>query len=167
MLTKKKECAGFNGVPHEAYIYKNIGGEKYCKSCAFKLQPPKQIRKVSEKQVFKMSIKKELLEKDKAFYTEVWIKRFFKDSLSVPGTYIKVKVICCENPECKKRLPDEPNLMFFHHVLEKRNFPEYRHEEQNIAILCAECHNAYETFPDSVPYLKDLRIKLLTLLYKK
>jgi len=62
---------------------------------------------------------------------------------------------------CGKELPLEPNLMFFHHILEKRNFPELRHHKENIAIVCAQCHSTYETMPDKVPYLKIKRDELL------
>lgn len=152
MNQKKKICAGFDGNEHEAYIYKNIGGKKYCKSCTYKLQPPKQINKVSEKQVFKIRIKKDLLEEDKKFYNKIWEERY---SINVThGVFHQ-----CEC--CGKTLPGEPNLMYFHHILEKRNYPEYRHRERNIAIVCPDCHSSYESNPDNQPYLKYLKQDLL------
>jgi hypothetical protein len=166
ILTKMKECAGFDGVPHKAYIYKNIEGKKYCKSCAFKLQPPKSISKMSDKGKFKMTLKKELFEQDKKFYSEVWAERFFAENKNIPGTYVMLKAPRCENPDCQKRLGDEPNLLYFHHILEKRNYPEYRHLAENIAILCPECHNLYESYPDKVPYLVDRRKYLIALFLK-
>lgn len=159
MEAKKKLCAGFDGVEHEAYIYKNISGKKYCKSCTMKLQPPKAIKKMSEKGKFKMILKKELLEEDKKFYTEIWTKRYFIESADNPGTYKRLVKPHCD--VCANLLPDEPNLMYFHHILEKRNFPELRHVPENIAILCPECHNMYETYPDSVPILVARRKELL------
>lgn len=165
-MSKMKECAGFDGNPHQAYIYKNIDGKKYCKSCAFKLQPPKAIRPMSEKGKFKMTLKKELFEQDKIFYTNLWTHRFFAPNANVPGTYVMVKAPRCENPECQKRLGDEPNLLYFHHILEKRNYPEFRHHQENIAILCPECHNLYESYPDKVPYLVKLRRYLIALFVK-
>jgi hypothetical protein len=39
-------CVGCNT---ESYIYKNITGKKYCKSCAYKINPPSKIKKTSEK----------------------------------------------------------------------------------------------------------------------
>jgi 5-methylcytosine-specific restriction endonuclease McrA len=160
MQLNKKLCAGFDGVEHEAYIYKNINGKKYCKSCTFKLQPPKAIKKMSEKGRFKMSIKKELLEEDKKFYTDVWIKRFFmQEHPNVPNTYRRTVKPHCD--VCLTQLPDEPNLMYFHHILEKRNYPALRHVYKNIAILCPECHNMYETYPDAVPVLVERKKELL------
>jgi hypothetical protein len=152
MQAKKKICAG---CLQTTYIYKNIGGNKYCKTCAFKLQPPKAIPKRTEKQVFKMTLKKSLLEEDKQFYQKIWEERTGGD----PGMDILLSYPKCEC--CNKNLGSEPNLMYFHHILEKRNYPELRHEPENIAILCPDCHNRYETNPDKVPYLKQKRKQLL------
>ena len=118
---------------------------------------------MSEKGKFKMTLKKELFEQDKKFYSQVWANRFFAENKNIPGTFIMLKAPRCENPECQKRLGDEPNLLYFHHILEKRNYPEYRHLEENIAILCPECHNLYESYPDKVPYLVDKRKYLIAL----
>lgn len=152
-------CAGFDGIPHQAYIYKQIDGKKYCKSCAYKLKPPKSIKKVSEKQKFKLKLKSQLLEEDKEFYIRVWYKRFGrvhgtaeKYGVDIDNTQLVPK---CES--CGKRLYFQPNLVNFHHVLEKRNFPEYRHDEDNIAVVCPECHSSYETNPDTVPEMKKRR----------
>lgn len=161
-----KKCAGFDGIEHEAYIYKNIEGKKYCKSCTFKLEPQKPIfkitaiRKVSDKQKIKIEEKKELLEKDKEFYMSVWRSRFMSkcyDGFLEDWIYHTAPRCQC----CSYILPKEPNLMFFHHILEKRNYPELRHTPENIAILCTNCHNRYETMPDQVPYLVRLRNELL------
>lgn len=143
MKQKLKICAGFNGIPHTDYIYKNIDGKKYCKSCAFKLNPPKKIKKFSEKGKMKIILKKKLTEEDHKFYTEVWNYR------SVNGT--------CNCYNCNKIIGPEYTTCNFHHILEKRNYPELRHTPLNIMILCAECHNKYETFPDSTPSIKDRR----------
>lgn len=161
---KLKECAGFDGTPHQAYIYKNIDGKKYCKSCALKLEPKEYtfkihaIKKVSEKQKIKIEEKKEQVQKDILFYLKLWEKKFSLDREGLP-TYDYWKWPTCE--VCGKRLSLEPNITYFHHILEKRNFPDLRHVEWNIAILCFECHSKYETMPDLVPYLKMKRDELL------
>lgn len=148
MQPKLKMCAGFDGNSHEAYIYKNIDGKKYCKSCTHKLRPQKPINKISAKQVFKMKLKTDLLEEDKKFYKKLW-------------SYLPHN---CE--VCGIDLPNEPNIMFFHHILEKRNYPDLRHTPVNIAIVCPQCHNLYESYPDKVPYLVEYR-KRLELIYQK
>lgn len=160
MQAKKKICAGCG---KESYIYKNIDGEKYCKPCTFKLQPPKAIPKRTEKQKFKIEAKKKLFEHDVAFYVQVWYTRFGR----IEGTGTKEtfwidnveRMPCCE--VCKTRIFWGMDLRNFHHILEKRNYPELRHEPENIAILCPDCHNRYETMPDKVPYLKEKRQQLL------
>lgn len=148
MKSRKKMCAGAGREEHEDFIYKNIGGKKYCKACAFRISPPKKLRPMSKKQVFKIQLKKELLEEDKVFYYKVWKKRFFRQ---VGDAFVCIGIPRCEN--CRKDIGFTPNLTFFHHILEKRNYPALRHVEENIAIVCTECHNRYETFPDKVPYL--------------
>lgn len=45
-MIKQKICAGCNEL---SYIYKNIDGKKYCKSCTFKLQPSKSIQPYSKR----------------------------------------------------------------------------------------------------------------------
>lgn len=162
MERKKKICAGWDGNSHEDYIFKNINGKKYCKSCTYKLQPQKPIKKISDKQVFKIKLKQTQLQKDKLFYLNVWKERFYV-TLSF-GEEIMIQSPRCQ--VCKKRLGEEPNLTFFHHILEKRNYPELRHVIGNIAILCTDCHSSYESNPLNVPYLVDLREKLKTIFNK-
>ncbi len=163
MKVKLKVCAGFDGNEHEAYIYKNIDGKKYCKSCTYKLNPPKSINKISEKHKFKLILKKELLEEDKKFYLEVWYNKFgrVEGTAEKYGNEVDNTIIIPYCLNCRKRLFYEPNLCYFHHILEKRNYPQYRHEKSNIAIICEDCHNKYETMPDMVPFLVDLREELL------
>lgn len=142
MITKKKMCAGFDGVEHEAYIYKNINGKKYCKSCTYKLQKPKAIPKVSESMKLKIVGRKEQWEEDKKFYTDLWIEQFFDSDPDNPGEFIRMEKPKCEC--CDTKLDDVPTSVNFHHILEKRNYPQYRHIRINIAIVCGDCHSDYE-----------------------
>lgn len=166
MKVKKKECAGFDNKKHQAYIYKQINGKKYCKFCAFKLQLLNQTDALKSNIKTKAEIKKELFKKDKNFYFYLWTKRYFVKSSKVAGGYVKIGEPKCENPKCNKELPNKPNLLYFHHILEKRNYPELRYVEENIAILCADCHSLYETYPDKVPYLTHKRDEILLKLNK-
>ena len=45
----------------------------------------------------------------------------------------------CEN--CGKWLGKEPLSYMFDHLLEKSKFPELKHEEDNIMLVCLECHD--------------------------
>lgn len=163
LTTVKKMCVGYKREPHLAYIYKNIAGKKYCINCANRKNPPKPIRKVSEKQQVKRVFKIKLLKEDKEFYLSLWYERFGR----VEGTAEKYGHTA-DNSEimpgcevCKARLYFQPTTVNFHHILEKRNYPQFRHEKWNIAILCPDCHSSYESNPDNVPYLRDKRKALL------
>lgn len=157
-MRTKKMCAGFDGNEHEAYIYKNIEGRKYCRACAFKLQPPKKIKAVSTKSIFRLKLKQDQVQRDKQFYLEIWRNKFFA-LLESSGEYIMWRSPNCEH--CRKKLGEEPLTIFFHHILEKRNFPELRYYEPNIAILCSSCHSGYESRPDLYPDLLERRRELL------
>lgn len=76
---------------------------------------------MSKKKAENLATKKELREKDIAFYMEIWEER----------PHI------CEN--CNVRI-NEPRTYNFDHILEKSKHKELRHEKENIWILCMECH---------------------------
>lgn len=97
------------------------------------------IPKVSKKRQKKLQDQKELLAKDEVFYKEVWAASANK----------------CQNCDCK--LPRTPSNFMFHHLLEKRNYPQYRHIPENIMILCLECHSKAETNIDFAPRVKQRR----------
>ena len=71
----------------------------------------------------KKEAKKDLLKEDKEFYMKVWGSR---------------PHIC---NFCKCSLGSEALTYHFDHILEKEVYPEYRHEIQNIQLLCLPCHN--------------------------
>ncbi len=45
----------------------------------------------------------------------------------------------CEN--CGKRLGNEPLSYMFDHLLEKSKYPQLKYEEENICMMCLECHD--------------------------
>lgn len=45
----------------------------------------------------------------------------------------------CEN--CGKSLGNEPLSYMFDHLLEKSKYPELKYENDNIMIVCLECHD--------------------------
>ena len=45
----------------------------------------------------------------------------------------------CEN--CNVHLGSEPLSYMFDHVLEKSKYPDLRYEEENICMLCLDCHS--------------------------
>lgn len=97
------------------------------------------IPKVSKKRQKKLDEQKELLKIDESFYKEVWAASPHK----------------CQNCDCK--LPKTPYNWMFHHLLEKRNYPQFRHTPENIMILCLSCHSKAETNIDFAPKVKARR----------
>jgi 5-methylcytosine-specific restriction endonuclease McrA len=110
-----------------------------------------------------MEFKKKQFEHDVAFYLQVWYSRFGRvEGTGTEETYwVDNTMIMPKCEVCQARIWWGIDLRCFHHILEKRNYPELRHEPENIAILCPDCHNRYETMPDKVPYLKEKRQQLL------
>ena len=100
-----------------------------------------KIPKISKKRQKKLEDQKDLLKLDEAFYKEVWAASAHK----------------CQNCDCK--LPKTPYNWMFHHLLEKRNYPQFRHVPENIMILCLECHSKAETNIDFAPKIKQRRLE--------
>lgn len=99
------------------------------------------IPNISKKRQKKLEDQKEMSKLDEAFYKEVWAASPHK----------------CQNCDCK--LPRTPYNWMFHHLLEKRNYPQYRHVPENIMILCLECHSKAETNIDFAPRIKQKRVE--------
>lgn len=120
MRSKLKECAGAGGKsPHPAYIFKNIDGKKYCKSCSMYLTPPKPLAKVAKDKV----IVKDKIDKQWDFFLKIWNER----------PHI------CGN--CNKSLGSEPRSYHFDHLLEKSIYKDLKYVDENIFLICLECHN--------------------------
>lgn len=58
------------------------------------------------------------------FFLDIWKKR---------------KEHTCEN--CKKWLGSEPLSYMFDHLLEKSKYPDLKLKEENIMLVCLECHD--------------------------
>lgn len=63
-----------------------------------------------------------------------------------------------------KWLGHEPKITFFHHILPKSKYPQFRHESWNIALIHPEIHNQFEMYPEKVPKLKLRTEELLKLI---
>lgn len=137
MLIKTKICAGWDGKPHSAFIYKNIKGKKYCRECAYRLSPPKQIKKSSTKRE-----DKELSDKQMKLFLEIWNERAFPDG----SHYCEVS---------GEKLGYEPLSMYFDHLLEKSKYPQLRFDKRNIILISTDMHSRKTNgFP--CPVHKDL-----------
>lgn len=100
-----------------------------------------QIPKVSKKRQKKLDDQKDLQKKDHEFYKEIWA--------ASPHSCV----------ECKRKLGKIPSTLFFHHLLPKRSHPQYRHVPENIAVVCADCHQQVESNIDKTPIVKALTIE--------
>lgn len=58
------------------------------------------------------------------FFLQIWNKKTHK----------------CEN--CGKWLGNEPLSYMFDHLLEKSKYPDLKYEENNIMLVCLECHDS-------------------------
>ena len=92
------------------------------------------IPKVSAKRKVQIEIDKGIFEQDKIFYKEIWDNSEHKCQCG-----------------CNAKLGDEPLTTFFHHLLEKAKYPQFRHEYINIMILLPACHNAYHSMSSNRP----------------
>lgn len=97
---------------------------------------PLPIAKVSERRKVQIVEDKKTTALDKEFYAEIWA--------ACPHQ--------CE--ECGKKLGREPLTLFFHHLLPKRDYPEFRYSPENIMILCPDHHTQAEVMIDKVPKVK-------------
>lgn len=86
-------------------------------------------------------LQKQQFNTDREFYLEVWNER--------PHV--------CINCNCNL---GEINLLYFHHIIRKSTYPQFRYDKDNIAILCGQCHNQVETDISKAPKIKELTIKL-------
>ena len=107
------------------------------------------IPKVSAKRKAQIEIDKQTFEKDKEFYKEIW------DA--------SPHVCQCG---CNQRLGKEPLTSFFHHLLEKAKYPQFRHEHINIMILHPYCHNAYHSMSSNRPEVVKRRNEVEKILLK-
>lgn len=82
-------------------------------------------------------------EEDTKFYSYIWSMR---------------KHECYETG---KWLGNEPLTVFFHHVLPKEQFPEYRHASWNILLISHETHDQVHMDMDRTPKIKKRYLELL------
>ena len=78
------------------------------------------------------------MKEDFKFYLEIWKERLH---------------ICYETDQ---PLGDEINLLFFHHILNKQHYPQFRHSKWNIVLLSKDIHQQVESNIDKCPKVKDL-----------
>jgi hypothetical protein len=106
-------------------------------------QSKTKIPKFSKLGLQKNTEKKLLLQQDFIFYKNIWSIR--QHYCFETGVY----------------LGEELNLCFFHHVLPKENYPQYRHCAWNIVLLAQGVHNQVETNIEFCPKVNKLTKQLI------
>ncbi len=92
----------------------------------------KPLKKVSPRKKTNPLDKKKQKEEDIKFYQEVWEER--KHYSDLTGKYI----------------PGEIMSIYFHHLLRKETYPEFRHKKWNIVLIEADIHAQIEMNPDKL-----------------
>lgn len=75
---------------------------------------------------------------DNDFYDSIWMER---------------EHVCFETG---RRLPVVPLTLYFHHILPKAKYPQYRHSKWNIVLLDVDTHSQVEAMLDKCPRVKAL-----------
>lgn len=114
-----------------------------------KKKPPKQTLEsrgifVRKEETFDDVLEKNARIDDEYFYSEIWDEREHR---------------CFETGVV---LPHTPLNLFFHHILPKAKYPQYRNSKWNIVILHPDVHSQVETFIDKCPRVKALTEHLKT-----
>ena len=102
----------------------------------------KSIRRTTPKSAKKKREKAKLTQEDFLFYQGIWEEREHIDF------------------ETGEFIPGEALNLYFHHVLPKSKYPEYRHEKWNIVLVTWDTHSKAETNLDFVPKIKAYEAKL-------
>lgn len=101
------------------------------------------LRRVSNKRKGRIEEGKEQRKKDHLFYQEIWEKR---------------PHVCYESGQ---PLGEEALTVYFHHVLPKEKYEEYRYKEWNIVLLSFQVHSSIEVGGmDKAPKVKELYLEL-------
>lgn len=93
-------------------------------SHCFRHKPRKKLSSKSSKKLEKSEHVIRQISEMQEFFLHIWNKS---------------NVHTCEN--CGKWLGKEPLSYMFDHVLEKSKYPELKYKEENIMLLCLECHD--------------------------
>jgi hypothetical protein len=96
----------------------------------------KPIRKISRKGKERREQKSKLSEKDKLFWAAIWEEREHVDF------------------ETNEPIFGEPLTLYFHHILLKSKYPQYRFKKWNIVLVSWDTHTKTHTNIDLVPRIK-------------
>jgi hypothetical protein len=117
--------------------YNQFGGG-FCANHQYKRTDKKRkvIPKTSKKGRKKLTVKKDLTERDHRFFEEIWEESphiDFETDIPILG---------------------EALTLYFHHVLEKHLYPKFRYKKWNIVLVSWETHSKCHNNMDFVPKIK-------------
>lgn len=124
-------------MPKKFQWGKGLGGNSGLQPSGIKRKPIKLKSKPKK-------VDKEMVDKDRAFYQDIW------NTMEIPRRCF----------ETGKVLPKEPSSMMFHHILHKSSFPEFRYKKWNIVVLLPEIHAQVHMDIDKTPKVKELTLNL-------
>lgn len=90
-----------------------------------------------------MREQRELTRKDRLLWAEIWEEREHLDF------------------ETDKPIYGEPLTLYFHHILGKKKYPQFRYCKWNIVLVSWETHDKAERNLDLVPKIKQYKKELL------
>lgn len=109
----------------------------------YSLKRSSPIRKVSKKRRQRLGEQKVEQQKDWAFFLEIWDER---------------EHICFESGQ---PIYGEPLTLYFHHVLEKELYPQYRYKKWNIVLVTWAVHDNVHRLAKLCPNIQAYREKLI------
>jgi len=116
---------------------------------SLKPKEPYKIPKQSAKKRALVDEEKALSKLDDIFYEELWAA--------------SPHVCQCG---CKTKLTSPWKRSYFHHLLEKQNYPAFRHTPENIMLLTPNCHDKAEKKIKSMPAVEKRKQEVIKLLLK-
>ena len=145
MVVKQKICVE---CKNKTYIW----SKSLCKSCFFKLNPPKPINQITTKQKEKNVAKKEKTKVLHQFFLDLWDERADKNGC----------IRCFETDIYMSPTIYRENSCCYHHILEKSNpnYKQYVLEKWNIVIILPDVHNQVHANIEFTPKIKKLTEKL-------
>lgn len=140
---KKKVCEGCNT---EQILWKG----KKCKSCSFKENPPKAIKKYSEKGLEKKKLKTETTKKLHQWFLDLWDKRADKNG----------NVRCFETDITMSHTIYKENICCYSHQIPKSKRPDLAFKEDNLLIVLPDVHASWEANQENCPKMYEYTKKL-------
>lgn len=118
------------------------------------LKKGKGIKKISEKGKIKKEERKAWLEELHNWEFSLWDKKVEESCVYKTG------LLCIECGDFLSTDTYKHNLCCYSHLISKSSRKDLAMIEENLAIVCPDCHSKFEANPDKTPKQKELRDKM-------